>query len=673
MPDAPHSWLAITCLTLVGACLFPAVRRSITNAVVHSSQQLFIATLAGLTLTLSVAYVFYYLRGGPRIIDATSYWLQAHLFAQGTFSFAPPGPVHSFLGRFLVFTPHGELAVLFPPGYAAVLAVGVGLGVPLLVNPLLGATCCVLTYLLGRRWFDEHVGRLAGILSALCAALRYHSADTMSHIFVACLGLAALLSSGHPSSKERDRAFPQKTSKLRALYGKALCAGVCIGWLFATRPLTGVVFGVGAVTCLATRHPRSVASTFKALSVFAAGAAPGLAFWLVYQWATTGSLDTTTQSLYYARSDWPLGCFRLAFGADIGCRYEHGDFLQDYQPSGYGAIEALQVTFRRLYQNNRDIVNLPWFPLLAVLSLRRLRHSRSLTLAWGIIVLHCAAYALFYFDGNYPGGGARLFADVLPIEHILLASVLARLRMDWLTIAAPALGFALWTSPAHDVLADREGGRPMFEPSVLREAKVSHGLVFVTTDHGFNLGLRADASPHAAPLVARLRNDAFDYALWTHWGKPPAYRYEFDPFRPHAKPTLEPFQPSQTNSFSGASFWPPLESEGGGTERRYGAACSPGQSLVLHPQGEQQVALQLWAPAPGSYQLHVRGNGHLQSLDWPLTRSPGGNDASPTHAACSSWQSQPRQLNAGAVIIHLQSSQPTALSEVSLLPSLNQD
>jgi hypothetical protein len=670
MPTAPHSWLALTCLTLAGAFLLPYVRRSVTNAILRSPQRAFVATLATLTLSLSVAYVFHYLRGGPRIIDATSYWLQAHVFAQGGFSFAPPGPVHSFLGRFLVFTPNGELSVLFPPGYAAVLALGVWLRIPLLVNPLLGALCAVLTYLLGRQWFDEHVGRLAGILSALCAALRYHSADTMSHVFVACLGLGALLGVNTLSPRgpaAADDAAP--SIELGKRTGGLLCAGLCVGWSFATRPVTGVVFGVGAVVYVAMQTwgspasygiaPSRIAALAKLGLVFTLGALPGLAFWLVYQWATTGSLGTTTQSLYYARSDWPLGCFRLGLSPHI---------LQDYQP-GYGAFEALQVTVRRLYQNNRDIVNLPWFPLLALLSLRRVPNNRPLTLAWSIIVLHCSAYALFYFDGNYPGGGARLFADVLPLEHIVLASVLANLRVDWLTIAAPALGFALWSAPAHDALAEREGGRPMFESSVLREAEVSHGLVFVTTDHGFNLGLRPNASPHTAPLIVRLRDDGFDYALWDHWGKPPAYRYEFDPFRPDAQPRLTPYQPSPTSTFAGASFWPPLESVSGGTERRYGAGCTSGASLVLRPEGEQHITLQLWAPAPGSYQLLVRGDGRLQSWDWPLTpMSPGGSAANPD-AACTTWHSEARQLNSGAVLVHLQSTQPTAVSEVSLRPT----
>ena len=49
--------------------------------------------------------------------------------------------------------------------------------------------------------------------------------------------------------------------------------------------------------------------------------------------------------------------------------------------------------------------------------------------AVGLVVAHVLAYVPFYFDGNYPGGGARLLADVLPAEHALFGlavAVLAR-------------------------------------------------------------------------------------------------------------------------------------------------------------------------------------------------------------------------------------------------------
>ena len=48
-----------------------------------------LAALCLIALGLSDGYVHFYLRGGPRIIDATSYWLEARTIATGSFSFAP--------------------------------------------------------------------------------------------------------------------------------------------------------------------------------------------------------------------------------------------------------------------------------------------------------------------------------------------------------------------------------------------------------------------------------------------------------------------------------------------------------------------------------------------------------------------------------------------------------
>src|SRR5205807_281589 len=88
----------------------------------------------------------------------------------------------------------------------------------------------------------------------------------------------------------------------------------------------------------------------------------------------------------------------------------------------------------------------------------------------------------------YPGGGARLFADVLPLEHVLLAIALVRLEWTWVALPLCLVGFAVHASFSHRSLAERDGGKPMFEASMLAHEGVSHGLVFVDTDHGFNLG-----------------------------------------------------------------------------------------------------------------------------------------------------------------------------------------
>ncbi len=651
MFGAPDSWFAYACLLVACSFVLPAVRRQTVQVLFHSSRRAYVVTVVSATFALSLAYVHYYLRGGPRIIDATSYWLQAHTFALGSFSFPAPGPLHSFAGRFLVVTPNGELAVLFPPGFAALLTIGVWAGAPMLINPILGSLSTVLTFALGTTWFGEKAGRVAGLLSALCAVLRYHSADTMSHMLAACLSSSVLLAlSLHPPS--------ERTWRYTAV------AGLCAGWLFATRPLTGLIFGVAGLALNIYRARKPSGAPFTNVLGYVCGTLPGLGLWFAYQHATTGSFWSSTQSVYYARSDWPADCFRLGFGAAVGCQFEHGDFLDQYQPGGYSIVEALAVTARRLYQHNRDIVNLPWVPVLTLLSLRWIG-ARPVALSWALLLLHFGLYSLFYFDGNYPGGGARLFVEVLSLEHVLLALVLTKLRWEWSSVAVPALGFALWSHKAHQHLAEREGGRPMFENTLLERAGVDKGLIFVTTDHGFNLGLNPEASPHHSPLVVRLRGDAFDHAVWQHWGSPPSYRYELNPFRPGGIPRLTPFSPPASETFAGASFWPPIDSRAGGTAPSRETSCPFAEALQLQPSAaEQEIVLQLWVPTAGPFRLSVHSTGKPTVNDWPLLAAPRITDR-----RCGTFTSDARNLAPGPFQIRLRTLEPISITKLVLQPA----
>src|SRR5690606_37280325 len=120
---------------------------------------------------LSWGYFAYYLGSAPRIIDATAYLLEARTFSQGSFSLEVPSPTASFRGRFLIHTATdpNRLAVIFPPGYPALLALGVALRSPFVIGPLLAAGLVVSTYLLAfavtRRRSDALV---AAGLSTIC-------------------------------------------------------------------------------------------------------------------------------------------------------------------------------------------------------------------------------------------------------------------------------------------------------------------------------------------------------------------------------------------------------------------------------------------------------------------------------------------------------------------------
>jgi len=299
------------------------------------------------------------------------------------------------------------------------------------------------------------------------------------------------------------------------------------------------------------------------------------------QHALTGSYFGSTQLAYYAVSDAPAGCFRYGFGQGIGCRFEHGDYVSRYLPGGYGLLPALRNLGVHLWVFATDATNALPLTLLAGYALAR--HVRSpLALLGAGIALQALAYVPFYFDGNYPGGGARFLCEAIPFCQILVARAVCDLRVGWLAPVAALAGFALHARHGHEALRDREGGRPMFEPAVVARAGVSHGLIFVSTDHGFNLGHDPTATSAAdGLLVARAHDDAHDRLLYEALGRPPTYRYVYD-FGGLAPPSVRPYTPPATGRWEAEAEWPALVDRGSGYPIHLPCA-SLGKALRLVP------------------------------------------------------------------------------------------
>ncbi|MEB2322201.1 MAG: hypothetical protein OZ921_06785 [Sorangiineae bacterium] len=621
-PDAV-AWSALGAAALALAAAL-AKRRALARLVARIPAPALVTLLALAAALLSAGYVAFYLRGGPRIIDATSYFLEGRALSRGELTFSTPAPTASFRGRFLLSTPGGErLAVIFPPGYPALLALGFLGRAPLAVGPLLAALLVAMTFLLTKALTGRRdVALLAALLSALSAALRYHTADTMSH------GLAALLFAA------------LVTAALQSGIRAALLAGLAAGWLIATRPVTGAI-GVGVALAILRAERRS-------LLAFTAALAPGLALLALHQHAATGAWLGSTQRAYYSVSDGPPGCFRYGLGAGIGCLYEHGDFVRARLRDGYDFAAAAGTTGRRLFHHLIDAGNSELFALPLIAGL--LLSARVARLRWAAVVVVglVLAYAPFYFDGDYPGGGARFFADALPFEHALIAWAMFRFRAARFTAPLLLAGFALRASYEHRALAEREGGRPMFEPGALAARGIAHGLVFVETDHGFNLGHAPGAHDATRALVvARARHDARDAARWDSLGRPPSYLYRYDPSASRATPSIEPYLPppltrSAPLVFESEAEWPALAVTAGSAYPSYSAASSVsrGRGLGLHPvRGRARVALELYAPRSGRYELRA----FVAPLDAPiggeLTLSAGGRrwtgSVSVSAGACS--------------------------------------
>jgi hypothetical protein len=573
---------------------------------------LWLALLCLLAFGLSCAYLGFYLRGGPRIIDATSYFLEARSLAAGAFSFEVPDPTASFRGRFLLASPDGHrLGVIFPPGYPLVLSLGVRLGWPLLVGPCLGALLVAATYALARALGQaRQVAWLAAGLSVLCGALRYHTADTMSHglaTLLACTALMLALQRG-------SRWAP-------------LAAGLCVGLLIATRPVSGAV-SLPLVAYVLRENRRGWLPLLS-------GIMPGICLLLAQQHALTGTFFGSTQLAYYAASDAPVGCFRYGFGPGIGCRFEHGGYVSQFLPDGYGFAAALRNFGVRFWLFATDATNAAPLTLLGGYALARHFRSPLLLLGAGIL-LQALAYVPFYFDGNYPGGGARFLCEAIPFCQILVARAAFDLRLTWLPPLAAVAGFALYARHGHEELRDREGARPMFEPAVVADANVTRGLVFVETDHGFNLGHDPRAArPASGLLVARARDDAHDRELYERLGAPPSYRYVFD-IKGRTAPRLVSYVPRQTGRIEGEAEWPALGLRGNAYPRRFPCA-SGGTALRLLAGTSVEIPI---GSAPGPDGLVIGWLGTTSTGSHVRARWPGNAwiQHSASGPGCSTWR-----------------------------------
>ena len=667
-PDAPSAVAFAFGLLLIwqGRRAFAALFRAPTTAAV--------GILGLLAFGLSAGYVHYYLRGGPRIIDATSYWLEARALAEGQLSWPIDEPTASVRGRFLLLSGSVEtprLGVIFPPGYPLVLAIGFVFGVPLWIGPFIAALLVATTYGLAKSVSGrEDIARLAATLSAICATLRYHTADTMSH------GWAALLFAGSLMF-----AFGAADAETVAQHRwKAVLAGVSFGWLFATRPISALA--LLPILIFATRKLEAAARV-----ALAGGALLPILFFFLQQRGVTGSYFVSSQAAYYAVADGPPGCFRYGFGAGIGCLHEHGSYVAAVLPNGFDATAAASVLLRRLRLHLIDIANIEPIALLvlaapllarrraapvatpldspgpnvrAAASLRgeeparehndrerapsRVDPSRTLALAIVVICIFLA-YLPFYFDGSYAGGGARFFSDVLPLEHVLIAIAVALgversrarfARLD-LPLASAILGgccvagFGVHAVFEHLMLRHREGGRPFFEPQVLADAKVDRGLVFVGTDHAFNLAYDPGArDARQAVVVAREFGDDRDRLVWERLGRPDAYRYVFDG-RDESKPVVLPWTagpPPHPYRFEAEAEWPPMRQEGGSFEPVFAhGTCAWGGRLLAVNSGPDRPfngAITFPVPAKGTFRLavHIAAMGDVASR-FVLRAGPG--------------------------------------------------
>jgi hypothetical protein len=155
-PDRPAQVALALAGLLLAVALVPGGPRWLASVLDFASlvdlsrKRRFLTIAAFVGAFLSLGYVAFYLRGGPRSAEAATYWLQGRALAHGELAWAVPDPSASFRARDLIFSAPDHLAGVFPPGYPLLLAPAFLVGAPMLVGPLVAAAIVVATWMLAR-------------------------------------------------------------------------------------------------------------------------------------------------------------------------------------------------------------------------------------------------------------------------------------------------------------------------------------------------------------------------------------------------------------------------------------------------------------------------------------------------------------------------------------------
>jgi hypothetical protein len=231
--------------------------------------------VAGAVTTVAAAIVSSAVFGRiPHVQDSIAQLFQARILAGGRL-WAPAPPLPEFFAAAHTVLRYGRWFAQYPPGHSLLLVPGVWLGVPWLVNPLLGGLAIVGVYFLALELFDRAVARVSVALGVLSPFLLLMSSEFMAHAgSFAALTFFLLF---------YLRAIRRRRSR------DAIAAGAALGLAILIRPYSAFGVALPVMAHAAWRLLRERGAAVRPLACIAGGALAGVALLLLYNWGTTGN------------------------------------------------------------------------------------------------------------------------------------------------------------------------------------------------------------------------------------------------------------------------------------------------------------------------------------------------------------------------------------------------
>ena len=339
-------------------------------------------SLVVLVEALFIAFVL--AQRSPMSGDDYSYLYQAQLFASGKMYAQNPlydeaNPLHDCVRTNCITDNHGRRFSKYPPGGTAFLALGAVLGVPWLINPILGALLAFLILRYVERQMGAKLVKVAGLLLALSLFFSYYAASLRPHIATTLFLFASFLA--YDAAKRGNRS-----SRLLLF-----CAGALLGYSSLIRYIDWVPLAAWIGVDLLRRK------RFSELALFSVG----------FGFLASGNL------LYDA----------LLSGAPL-----QTPTALNHSP---GMHDRLMVSSIGILRTVSRLVNLVWvFPpfLLLVVFWRRYQASPQIKMYLALFLMNLGLY--FFYPASGGGPGPRYLLAYFPFLLLAVVDLYAWLGHD---------------------------------------------------------------------------------------------------------------------------------------------------------------------------------------------------------------------------------------------------
>ena len=206
--------------------LFERLQRGL----LHPSPRAFAFAIGGIALGASLFVCLWAFAGQPFGADEMAQQFHARILATGRLT-APTESLPEFFSTWPVLDRGGRWFSQYPIGGPALIAIGVLVGAPWLMNPVLLAVATVALYRFLARSFDETIARIAVLIFVASPMVLVMGASQLNHVPALTFTTIALWALARWDSAEAE-------GELR---WAAMVTGASVGMVALFRPLDALV------------------------------------------------------------------------------------------------------------------------------------------------------------------------------------------------------------------------------------------------------------------------------------------------------------------------------------------------------------------------------------------------------------------------------------------------